>query len=326
MSDFSTRPMTREDAMAVNDLLAAAEAVDHTDEHYNVADVLEDFDNPMIEPAKDWLLVERDGIVIAHSRLLPRAPSQASLSVAVDGTVHPAYRGRGIGTHLVSALVARARDYVRERGEDLRPIITGSAPSDNTDVASIFDRSGLRPERFSFVMMADLKDGPLEPPPELLPGYTLHTWEGIDHDEIREAHNEAFVGHYGWSPWSAEMWTQWVADSRSLRPRLSLLARDRAGAIAAYIETGEFVAVQEATGIREAFVVKVGTSPRHRRRGLAGVLLRIALARYRDDGFDRAALDVDSENATGALGIYERAGFRTDMRWTSYRLEESPGG
>jgi ribosomal protein S18 acetylase RimI-like enzyme len=175
-------------------------------------------------------------------------------------------------------------------------------------------------------MLADLKDGPGEPTPELPPGYTLHTWEGTDHDEIREAHNEAFVGHYGWSPWSAEMWTQWVADSRSLRPSLSLLARDREGAIAAYIETGEFVAVEEATGIREAFVVKVGTSPQHRRRGLAGVLLRIVLQRYREEGFDRAALDVDSENPTGALAIYERAGFRTEMRWTSYRLEESPAG
>lgn len=326
MSDFATRPMTRDDAVAVNDLMAAAEAVDHTDEHYNVADMLEDFANPMIDPAKDWLLVELDGVVVAHSRLLPRAPSDGVLRVGVDGTVHPAYRRRGIGSQLVPTLVARAHDYVRERGEDLRPVITASAPSENTDAASVFEQSGLRPERFAFVMVADLKNGPAEPVPELPPGYTLHTWEGIDHDEIREAHNEAFVGHYGWSPWSAEMWTQWVSSARSLRPSLSLVARDREGAIAAYIESGEFDAVAEVTGIREAFVVKVGTSPQHRRKGLGGVLLRIALDRYRHEGFDRAALDVDSENATGALGLYERAGFRTEMRWTNYRLEESPAG
>jgi mycothiol synthase len=322
VSAFRTRPMTREDAVAVNDLMAAVEAVDHTDEHYNLADVLEDFDNPMIEPAKDWMLVELEGVVVAHSRLMPRAPSDGSLSVGVDGSVHPAYRRRGIGTRLVPALVARAGDYVREHGEDLRPVITGSAPSGNTDLASLFEKSGLRPERWSFVMTADLEDRPGEPVPEMPPEYTLHTWEGIDHDEIRKAHNDAFVGHYGWTPWSAQMWGQWVADNRSLRPSLSLVARDREGAIAAYIETGEFVAVEEATGIREAYVVKVGTSPQHRRRGLAGVLLRIALERYRDEGFDRAALDVDSENATGALGIYERAGFRTQMRWTNYRLGE----
>lgn len=312
--------MTRDDAAAVSDLLAAAEAVDRTDEHYNVDDVLEELDNSMIELSSDWLVVEADGQVVAHSRLVPRAPADGALSVSVDGTVHPAYRRQGIGSRLVPVLGKRASAYVRERGEDLHPVITGSAPSDNTDLASIFENAGLRPERWSFVMLADLKRGAGGEVPGFPDGYTLHTWDGIDHDEIRDAHNGAFVGHYGFTPWSAQMWGQWVSESRALRPSLSLLARDREGSIAAYIQTSEFDAVAEATGLREAYVAKVGTSPQHRRRGLAGVLLRIALGRYRDDGFDRAALDVDSENPTGALGIYERAGFRTDRRWTNYRL------
>ncbi len=320
VSDFSTRPVTREDAAAVNDLLAAAETVDHTEEHYNVDDVLEELENPMIELSKDWLVVEADGQVVAHSRLLPRAPSDGSLSVSVDGTVHPAYRRRGIGSRLVPTMVTRASEYVRERGEELRQVITSSATSDNTDAASIFEKAGLRPERWSFVMLADLKSGAGSEVPGLPEGYTLQTWDGIDHDETMDAHNRAFVGHPGFTPWSEEMWGQWVSESRSLRPSLSLLARDREGAIAAYIQTSEFDAVLEATGLREAYVAKVGTIPEHRRRGLAGVLLRIALERYREDGYDRAALDVDSENPTGALAIYERAGFRTTMRWTNYRL------
>ena len=31
-------------------------------------------------------------------------------------------------------------------------------------------------------------------------GYTLATWEGVDHEEMRAAHNRAFVGHYGFTP------------------------------------------------------------------------------------------------------------------------------
>lgn len=171
-------------------------------------------------------------------------------------------------------------------------------------------------------MVADLKQTDPSVVPELPSGYTLHTWEGIDRDEIRETHNQAFVGHHGFTPWSAEMWGQWVADSRALRPALSLAARDQEGTIAAYVQTSEFEAVAEAIGVREAYVAKLGTGEQHRRRGLAGVLLRAALERYRHEGFDRAALDVDSENPTGALGIYEGAGFRTTQRWTNYRLED----
>ena len=116
------------------------------------------------------------------------------------------------------------------------------------------------------------------------------------------------------------MWSQWVADSRNFRPALSLLLRDGDGSVAAYLQTSEFDATLAASGIREAYVAKVGTLPAHRRRGLAGVLLQHALLLYRQEGFDRAALDVDSENPSGALGIYERAGFRTHRRWTNFEL------
>ncbi|MET0838161.1 MAG: GNAT family N-acetyltransferase [Marmoricola sp.] len=319
MDDFRTRPATADDAAAIKDLLAAAESVDHTDEHYTVADVVEEIENPMIDLARDWLVVERAGALVGQCRLMPRAPADGVLSVAVDGTVHPAHRRQGIGSHVVPLMLRRAHDYVRERG-DLRPVVTADAPSTNTDLASILARHGLHPYRWTFAMEAGLAD--VEEVPALPDGYRLSTWEGVDQDEMRRAHNQAFVGHPGFTPWNAEMWDQWVALSRNYRPALSLIARDASGDVAAYVQSVEFDAVAEVTGVREAYVGKVGTLPAHRRRGLAGVLLRTALQRYRDAGFDRAALDVDSENPTGALGIYEQAGFRTTKRWTNYLLAE----
>ena len=157
--------------------------------------------------------------------------------------------------------------------------------------------------------------------PALPDGYELSTWDGVDHEEMRHAHNEAFVGHPGFSPWSPEMWAHRVVETRNSRPALSLIARDESGAIAAYLQTSEYDATFEATGKRDAFVSKLGTVPAHRRRGLGGALLRIAMHRYQESGFDTSSLDVDSENPTGALGIYEKAGFRTTTRWTNYLLE-----
>jgi ribosomal protein S18 acetylase RimI-like enzyme len=94
--------------------------------------------------------------------------------------------------------------------------------------------------------------------------------------------------------------------------------------VVAYIQSNEFDAYFEATGKREAYVAKVGTRREHRGRGVAGTLLRHALVRYREAGFDEASLDVDSENPTGALGIYERAGFEVESRWTNYALHREP--
>ncbi len=314
VSEIHLRPITRADAAAVAEVMAAAEAVDRTEEHYNLADVLEEMDNPMIDLAADWSVAEVGGRVVGHSGLTPRAVVDGTVRVGVEGAVHPEHRRHGIGTALLDRMVARARAYAEERGA--RPVLVGSAPSDVPDVETLFVRHGMTPRRWQFVMTADLAQ--VVAPPDLPRGYILSTWEGLDAEELRLAHNRAFADHPGWSPWSAEMWDQWVTSARGTRPALSLVARDEGGAIAAYVQTAEYDAVQEATGIREAFVGKVGTVPEQRRRGLADVLLRTALHRYAAAGYERAALDVDSENPTGALGLYERAGFSTDRRWTSY--------
>ncbi len=320
MSDFSIRPARADDALALNDLLAAAEAVDQVDEHYSVEDVLEELANPMIDPARDWLVVERGGHVVGHSRLLPRAPYDGRLSLSIDGVVHPEHRRTGIGSRVIPLMVARARDHAAERG--LVPVVTAGAISTDSGLDTVLRANRFEAQRWSFVMAADLRAATGTEEPPVPDGYTLSTWDGVDPEELRAAHNVAFVGHYGFTPWGEEMWQQWVSGNRNFRPGLSLVLRDSTGDVAAYVQTNEFDAFREATGSRDAFVAKVGTAPAHRRRGLASLLLRIALNRFRQAGFDRASLEVDSENATGALAIYERAGFRTLLRWTSYLLVE----
>jgi mycothiol synthase len=57
---------------------------------------------------------------------------------------------------------------------------------------------------------------------------------------------------------------------------------------------------------------------------VAGILLQHCLKAYQEAGYDEASLDVDSENPTGALGIYERAGFEVESRWTNYALHREP--
>ena len=60
----------------------------------------------------------------------------------------------------------------------------------------------------------------------------------------------------------------------------------------------------------------------HRGRGLASALLARVLAAARDEGYRTASLNVDTANPTGALGVYERAGFVAVYRQDSYRLDE----
>jgi mycothiol synthase len=56
-----------------------------------------------------------------------------------------------------------------------------------------------------------------------------------------------------------------------------------------------------------------------RRRGLAQALVARSLIALRERGITEAMLGVDSENPTGAVGVYERAGFTVAHSGIAYR-------
>ena len=56
-----------------------------------------------------------------------------------------------------------------------------------------------------------------------------------------------------------------------------------------------------------------------RRRGLGTLLLLTALSALRERGCPEAVLGVDSDNQSGAVGLYERLGMRTSAITTSGR-------
>ena len=57
----------------------------------------------------------------------------------------------------------------------------------------------------------------------------------------------------------------------------------------------------------------------YRKQGVASALIAENLRELKARGLTEAALGVDTENLTGALGVYEAMGFRPVKRFTAYR-------
>ena len=321
------RPLLTDDIPVLAKHLAAVEAVDKTGEHYSEADLEEEFANPDIEVGKDIVGAFVGDDLVGYFAVYPRSGDGDHQKVHVEGSVDPARRGEGIGHRLVEAMAARADEVHRERHPELPARYSVSGLTSNDAQAALLADHGFVAERWNFVMRADLSRLDLGPElPELPEGLRLLTYSPELDRAMLEAHNEAFLDHPDFTPWTEVEWKQWVSDSRNFRPELSLLVVEESApdVVVAYIQSNEFDAYFEATGRREAYVAKVGTRREHRGRGLAGALLRHALVRYREAGFDEASLDVDSENPTGALGVYERVGFEVESRWTNYALVREP--
>jgi mycothiol synthase len=325
--DLTLRPLLTDDIPLLAKHLAAVEAVDDTGEHYNEADLEEEFANPDIEVGKDIVGGFEGDDLVGYFAIYPRSTDGDYQKVHVEGSVNPDRRGEGIGHRLVEAMLARADEVHREKHPDLPAKYSLSGLTSNDAQAALLADHGFVAERWNFVMRVDLSrldtgaDLPALPAVLRLLTYTPE----LDRAML-EAHNAAFVDHPNFTPWTDVMWKQWVTDSRNFRPELSLLVVEESApdVVVAYIQSNEFDAYFEATGKREAYVAKVGTRREHRGRGLASALLRHALVRYREAGFDESSLDVDSENPTGALGVYERAGFEVESRWTNYALVREP--
>ena len=102
------------------------------------------------------------------------------------------------------------------------------------------------------------------------------------------------------------MWQQWVDGSKNFRPDISWVVVDDADpeVVVAYVQSNEFDAYEAITGRREAYLGKIGVRRGYRGRGLASTLLRYAMRRYREAGYVESSLDVDTNNPTGAFGLY----------------------
>lgn len=326
--DLDLLPLGTEDIPALARLLAAVEQVDRTGEHYNEADLAEELANPDIELGKDVVGAFSADELVGYFSVYPRSSDEAQLKVHVEGAVHPSWRGRGIGSRLVEGMRARADEVHAERRPDLPALYAVSGLSANEGQERLLTDFGWVAERWNFMMRANLEAVAVEAPPEVADGLELRRYRPEDAEAMRASHNAAFVDHPEFTPWTDVMWKQWVTGSRNFRPELSFVVVESGHPerIVAYLQSNEYDAHFEATGRREAYVAKVGTLREFRGRGLAAALLRHALAAYREAGFDEASLDVDSENPTGALGIYERAGFEVESRWTNYALRREPRG
>ena len=124
-----------------------------------------------------------------------------------------------------------------------------------------------------------------------------------DHWGAREMTESDIVGRLGEPDNDLSLWqVAWAGD-------------EVAGSVLPII----FPADNAAEGLQRGWLDRVSVRRPWRRRGLARALIAAALHELRARDMEAASLGVDSENPTGALGLYEELGFRIDKRTAAYR-------
>jgi mycothiol synthase len=217
--------------------------------------------------------------------------------------VRPSGKRLGVSGALLSWLEQRAGAIA----EDLDPdaVLTLTHWAKDTDAARVLESAGFVPIRHFLQMRIDLSIGDL-PRASWADGIELRCFfPGRDEAELFAAFREAFAEHSGDAEVNeADWWNEnRDAPNAGFDPTLWFLALDGA-TIAGFSICRE----REEDAENVGWVSLLGVRPRWRGRGLGEALLAHSLALLRARGLGRAALNVDVDNTTGALRLYEAAG------------------
>jgi mycothiol synthase len=312
------RALTTEDASALTRVYAAVEAVDHTGERYSEQDIRDELEDESIDLRRDTLAaLAPDGELAAFAWVHGSVEVHDLDRIDAEGAVVPAARGRGLGRRLLEWAEERAARLHTERHPDAPGAVCVDVHENNPGKQALVQAAGYKATRWWYKMARNLDDA-LPDVPSTPPGLTLAPYTADRDDAVRQAHRQAFAGHWGATPPDQQQWSQRYTGAQTFRPDVSWLVRG-GDDVAAYLLTYFWEADAAATGVREAFVGQLGVRPTWRRRGLGGLLLATALESYRAAGYERSVLTVDTGNATGALRLYERAGYAvkdTSVVWT----------
>ena len=299
LAAYQFRSPIEDDLDAVADVLHADQSAEGVEPTIDAHFLRQVWSRPDFDLAADaWVVSDAAGSIVAYGQV---RLDDVDL-VGSWGVVHPAHRGRGIGSSLFDRIEQRASELLVGAGSpQFRHAILGG---DRAAAAMVAGR-GLSLLRHFWHMQIDL-DEPIEQGPAP---------DGIEidlpdpRDDLRAIHGiieSAFADDPGGHPVPFEQWAEEQTTNPTFDPTLWLLARD------GDLPVGVLTA---SAGDDVGWVDWVAVLGSHRGRGIASALLRRAFAMFAARGLRRVRLNVDAQNVTGATAVYERVGMRIVNRW-----------
>jgi ribosomal protein S18 acetylase RimI-like enzyme len=297
---YSVRPATLEDLPAVVALFDASDASYGLAPGMDLEAFRQLFAIPGFDPERNtFLIFALGGELAGYGDTDEQLEENA---VTTFGRIHPAHEGRGLGGWLFRNLEARAIEIAAGR-----PLVLRATALALDDAAiRLFEMLGYSHVRDFWHMERALEDLPAVAAPS---GVTIRPFQEADAPTFHRIESDAFRGQWGISPLAFDDWANLHLHGESLSREMWFLAE---------CDGREAGIVAGRRGDKDAWVASLGVLEEFRGRGIGGALLRHVFHVFREHGYASVALNVDSDNPTGATRLYEAQGMRVRRRWAVY--------
>lgn len=259
-----------------------------------------------------FVIVAPDGHIVGY---VDFEDEQGHYDLHSDGYVHPQFKGKGIGTALLTRIEQRAREEMQKAEPDLRVFLRSTI--DNRDIPSneLHTMLGYFPKRYHWRMEITLESAP--PAPVLPAGLEFRPFiKGEQDIAVWQAQNEAFRDHWGSHDSTFEDFTHDRFNFPNFDPTLWQIIWD-----------GNEIAGFSLNRIRMGigWVGTLGVRRPWRKKGLGLALLHASFGEFYKRGHKTIGLGVDASNPTGATRLYQRAGMHVVSEFLTYEKELRPG-
>ena len=305
MTQYNLRAARIEDLESIAGLLTAVFGYDGIPIVQTAVELEEEFVAPCCTIENDVMVVQLEEKIIgvAWTYFLPSESKEERCYVF--GGVLPEFRQQGVGTELMTWAVQHGESLLRGTGRMLPKYLRTDVSQQNESAAQLFAKFSMKPVRFEEDVIRELNN---LPEVNVNQKYVIVPWDSARNEEARNVKNLAFQDHWGSTPTSSELWLQMVNGSTA-RLDHSFFAVNQQQEIVGLLLTHRYESDDELLEKRIGWIDKLATLAEHRKQSIAKNLIYHALRSYAQSGFTHAALTVDTENPTGAYGLYASLGF-----------------
>ena len=257
---------------------------------FTVQDAGESLHQPNLDPEQDCYLAEVGGMPAGYVLVVPEPKIDRAI---IEGVVHPAFRGQGVGRRLLQRAVERSRALGAR-------LAHASTTPQGVAAQRLLIGAGFHEVRRQWQVRLELADFPVGEPVE---GYKVRSMSDGEEPLLTQLQNRTFAGSWGFAPNVAKEITYRVRMGGG-RPEDVLFLVVEAQP-AAYCWTKSQVLDGEQVGI----VWMIGAVPEFRGRGLGRAMLMESISFLKEKGARAIELTVYADNAP-AVELYKATGFR----------------
>ncbi len=289
---------------------------DGTERTTTVEDLAKVYSNPKnSDTQRDMVITEIEGELVGYSRVTWRVELDGARIYEHFGFLAPKWRGKGLGTALVSWSEERLREIAADHPDTGPRFLGGWAFDTQTNLIGVLQKAGYEPVRYGYEMVRpDLENIPEAPLPE---GIEVRPVKPEHLRAVWEAEAEAFLDHWGFSEPGEGDYERWLNES-PFQPELWQVAWDGdqvAGMVRTFIDEKQ----NAKFGQKRGYTENISTRRPWRKRGLARALMAHSMRLQKELGMTETALSVDAFNPSGALQLYQSMGFQVIRKEVVYR-------